>query len=66
MLISLSQNIKMVRRCGIFGAYLDNIRSFRYVANYIFDQAYKNEQEVLEDEQATGYAAQDEYFQRYG
>src|SRR5690606_484206 len=28
---------------------LDNIRSFRYVANYIFDQAYKNEQEVLED-----------------
>lgn len=45
---------------------LDNIRSFRYVANYIFDQAYKNEQEVLEDEQATGYIAQDEYFQRFG
>ncbi len=45
---------------------LDNIRSFRYVANYIFDRAYKNEQEVLEDEQATGYIAQDEYFQRYG
>lgn len=45
---------------------LDNIRSFRYVANYIFDQAYKFEQEVLEDEQATGYIAQDEYFQRYG
>lgn len=45
---------------------LDNIRSFRYVANYIFDQAYKFEQEVLKDEQATGYIAQDEYFQRYG
>ncbi|MEN2466437.1 hypothetical protein [Ornithinibacillus sp. JPR2-1] len=45
---------------------LDNIRSFRYVANYIFDQAYKFEQEVLEDEQATGYIVQDEYFQRYG
>lgn len=45
---------------------LDNIRSFRYVANYIFDQAYKYEQEVLEDEQATGYIDQDEYFQRFG
>ncbi|WP_077701945.1 hypothetical protein [Virgibacillus dokdonensis] len=45
---------------------LDNIRTFRYVANYIFDQAYKYQQEVLEDEQATGYIAQDEYFQRYG
>lgn len=45
---------------------LDNIRSFQYVANYIFDQAYKNEQEDLEDEQATGYIAQDEYFQRFG
>ncbi|MUK88195.1 hypothetical protein GMD78_07285 [Ornithinibacillus sp. L9] len=45
---------------------LDNIRSFRYVANFIFDQAYKNEQEVLENEQASGYIAQDEYFQRFG
>ena len=45
---------------------LDNIRSFRYVANYLFDQAYKFEQEVLEDEQATGYIAQDKYFQQYG
>ncbi|WP_146553775.1 hypothetical protein [Rummeliibacillus sp. SL167] len=45
---------------------LDNIRSFRYVANYIFDQAYKNEQEVLENEQSTGYIAKDEYFQRFG
>lgn len=45
---------------------LDSIRSFRYVANYVFDQAYKNQQEVLEDEQARGYIAQDKYFQQYG
>lgn len=45
---------------------LDNIRTFQYVANYIFDQAYKYQQEVLEDEQVTGYVAQDEYFQRFG
>lgn len=44
---------------------LDNIRTFQYVANYIFDQAYKYQQEVIEDEQTTGYIAQDEYFQRF-
>ncbi|MDS9470897.1 winged helix-turn-helix domain-containing protein [Sporosarcina pasteurii] len=43
----------------------DAIQSFQYVANYIFDQAYKNTQEVLQDEESTGYFAGDEYFQRY-
>lgn len=47
MLISLSQNIKMVRRCGIFGAYLyselsgavhvndkDNFTPHKYLVDY--------------------------------
>jgi DNA-binding transcriptional MerR regulator len=41
------------------------IRSFKYVANYILDQAYKDKQEVLEDEQNAGYIIQDKYFQRF-
>ncbi|WP_397539830.1 hypothetical protein [Rummeliibacillus pycnus] len=45
---------------------LDNIRSFQYVANYIFDQAYKlDTQEVFEDGQDSGFTIEDEYFQRF-
>ncbi|MFJ7971727.1 hypothetical protein [Psychrobacillus sp. NPDC096389] len=44
----------------------DCIRSFQYVANYIFDQAYKNNQEVLQHEEITEHIAGDEYFQQYG
>lgn len=46
----------------------DQIRSFRYVTNYIFDQAHKNYffQEVVNNKQNTGDYVEDEYFERYG